>query len=252
MPAGPPFFKNGFTAVPADYIINCMKRLNKDLNAAQRKNILAVARRLFYDNGYQATYLDHIAAECGITKQLIAYYFESKAGLAFAVDDQIASEIKNTLDLKTYRYYYDLKDYDLRVNTALEIKLESLMYLHDKKALRFYRELCYLDPGNSQATSQDTSHYYRQHMRQYKLDIDDSRDEFNMLMAGVYGAGTTLLINYADGKFRCTEEQFLDYSVEVLYKFMNLSREEIREINRKSNEILRSMEFRFEPYFHIL
>lgn len=54
---------------------------------SQKENILQVASRLFYEQGYKKTYLDQIAEICEITKPLISYYFKSKSNLGRSVGD---------------------------------------------------------------------------------------------------------------------------------------------------------------------
>ena len=43
------------------------------LNETPKSKILEVATKLFYDHGYNDTYLEHVAELCGITKPLISY-----------------------------------------------------------------------------------------------------------------------------------------------------------------------------------
>lgn len=50
-----------------------------------QKNILAAARRLFYENGYADTTTRQIAAAADINLGLIKYYFDSKADIALHI-----------------------------------------------------------------------------------------------------------------------------------------------------------------------
>lgn len=225
-----------------------VKRMIKNKDSHQGKEILESATKLFYENGYNDTHLDYVADACGITKQLISYYYGSKAELAIAVDDNYSILNKNTINFKTYKYFYGMEFFDLQVNTAIEIKLESMLLLNDEKAMRFYKEIAAIDPkyyGDSNIL------FYEAHDRRYHLDIDRSRDELNMLAIASGMAGQALLIAYDDGAFCCTQQQLLDYSIEVLYKLMNISAERIKEINEESNKIIKMLNFSFKPYFII-
>lgn len=62
-----------------------MRPLAKSRAARPGKHhITAVARRLFEDEGIQASGMDRIAAECGVTKRTLYYHFPSKDDLIVA------------------------------------------------------------------------------------------------------------------------------------------------------------------------
>jgi AcrR family transcriptional regulator len=59
----------------------------------QKKKIINVAGRLFYQNGYQGTTLDEIAKAGKINKATIYYYFNSKAILLFEIVCGVMHEV---------------------------------------------------------------------------------------------------------------------------------------------------------------
>jgi TetR/AcrR family transcriptional regulator len=63
-----------------------------------RDRILDEALLLFGGKGFEATSLDHVAAELGVRKQTILYYFPSKVDLLDAVIDRSAGELIETLE----------------------------------------------------------------------------------------------------------------------------------------------------------
>jgi AcrR family transcriptional regulator len=63
-----------------------------------RDRILDVALASFADRGYEATSLDALATQLGVTKQTILYHFASKAALLDAVIDRSAAELANALE----------------------------------------------------------------------------------------------------------------------------------------------------------
>ncbi|HET7654146.1 MAG TPA: helix-turn-helix domain-containing protein [Acidimicrobiales bacterium] len=63
-----------------------------------RDRILDVALASFADRGYEATSLDALAAQLGVTKQTILYHFASKAALLDAVIDRSAAELAGALE----------------------------------------------------------------------------------------------------------------------------------------------------------
>lgn len=63
-----------------------------------RERVLEAALGSFGGPGYEATSLDDIAAELGVSKQTILYYFPSKAALLDAVIDLSAAELAGVLE----------------------------------------------------------------------------------------------------------------------------------------------------------
>ncbi|MGH9118934.1 MAG: TetR/AcrR family transcriptional regulator [Acidimicrobiales bacterium] len=63
-----------------------------------RARILESAMRSFGGRGYEATSLDALAAELGVRKQTILYYFPSKEALLEAVIDACAADLTSELE----------------------------------------------------------------------------------------------------------------------------------------------------------
>jgi AcrR family transcriptional regulator len=62
------------------------------------ERILAVSLQLFGTRGFEATSLDAIAAEVGLRKQTILYWFPSKEALLDAVGERSAQELRAALE----------------------------------------------------------------------------------------------------------------------------------------------------------
>ena len=69
-----------------------MPKQKRDAEATKAK-IIENAMMLFSQNGYDATTADDIAAECGVNKAMIFYYYKNKAGLYEAVMSEALSAI---------------------------------------------------------------------------------------------------------------------------------------------------------------
>lgn len=63
-----------------------------------RERALDAALRSFAARGFEATSLDDVAADVGVSKQAILYYYPSKARLLDAVIDRSAAELSETLE----------------------------------------------------------------------------------------------------------------------------------------------------------
>jgi|SRR6516165_3334013 len=124
-----------------------------ELYATRREEILDAARKIFARRGYQSSSLDDVAAETGISKPTLYYYFPSKAHLFFELaslhaDEQLITlerisrepdptrclvalmrhQVQQvTMEMDFYRYFFDhrpeLKDPKLRA--ALKMKLTA-------------------------------------------------------------------------------------------------------------------------------
>jgi AcrR family transcriptional regulator len=62
-----------------------MRPADPDNRKRQVAKILANARRLFAQDGYDRVSMDRIAAACGLTKPVLYYYFENKRAVLIAV-----------------------------------------------------------------------------------------------------------------------------------------------------------------------
>ena len=65
---------------------------------ATRDRILDVALASFAGRGFEATSLDQLAVQLGVTKQTILYHFASKTALLEAVIDRSATELSDALE----------------------------------------------------------------------------------------------------------------------------------------------------------
>ena len=72
-------------------------------NGSTRERVLAAALAEFGTKGFDATSLDQLAAELGVRKQTILYYFPTKAELLDAVVDQAAADLAAALEAAVAR-----------------------------------------------------------------------------------------------------------------------------------------------------
>jgi TetR/AcrR family transcriptional regulator, cholesterol catabolism regulator len=77
------------------------KKLRTTDLAENRKNeIIGVALKLFSQEGYHSTTLDKVAAEIGVSKATLYYYFRNKEEIIRAILDRSLDRMKKTLDIK--------------------------------------------------------------------------------------------------------------------------------------------------------
>jgi TetR/AcrR family transcriptional regulator len=71
---------------------------------ATRATILDVAERVFAQNGLRGTRTEDIAADSGVTKAMIHYYFDTKEKLYQAVLDRVFQEREDGMELDSLRH----------------------------------------------------------------------------------------------------------------------------------------------------
>jgi AcrR family transcriptional regulator len=71
-----------------------MARIKRDQDReAKRDEIVAAARSLFIDEGYEATSMNRLAAAAGVAPNTIYWYFENKDDVLIAVLNRVVSHV---------------------------------------------------------------------------------------------------------------------------------------------------------------
>jgi TetR/AcrR family transcriptional regulator, mexJK operon transcriptional repressor len=73
-------------------------RPGRPLDPAKHERILRAATRAFLDAGFQATSMDHVAREAGVSKVTVYSHFKSKEGLFGAIIDEMAQRLVGRID----------------------------------------------------------------------------------------------------------------------------------------------------------
>ncbi|OXS26839.1 MAG: hypothetical protein BI182_03800 [Acetobacterium sp. MES1] len=216
----------------------------------QKENILQTATKLFYEQGYTATYLDQIADICKITKPLITYYFKSKSNLAREVTEKFLIEHKNNVALKLYLEYFPERETDLQVSTAVEIRLYDRLHLCDPNVMRFVKE--HADEKHDDTFSRSAVHLYKIHDRHYGLKLKRCPDEISMIARSAMASSLAVKLAYANGEFNCSLEECLDYLTSLHFVLMHIEENRIDEIIAESKHILQLIPFEIKPYFRVV
>lgn len=97
------------------------EKRKKELEQQRRQQILSVALRLFYKNGYKNTSMVDIAKAANISKGLIYHYFKNKAELLFSYQDKLEeclNEINEFASAKEAIYEFGRRFLLREVNAA--------------------------------------------------------------------------------------------------------------------------------------
>ncbi len=176
-----------------------------------KKQILSVAKKLYYERGLNSVSFEDIARECNVTKPLISFHFGNKVKLANAIYAFYTDEHRRVFYSKareidkTYSYYEVMAAYIL---TTVKY------YEEDAKAFRFYEDFF---SGNFK----DIAMFLEEEIGvfpQMKIGVD----ERHMKYIGTQYAARGLIYHYITGEIACSWETFAKYFVELsLGPFMN-------------------------------
>jgi len=111
----------------------------------RREEILAIARRLFFSQGYGSTSVNEIIATIGIAKGTFYHYFDSKEDLMIDLADQITDEAIAIIDKIVTKTGMDAREKLLQVFTQTgtwkvqnrEMMLELMRVMFDPENVRF-------------------------------------------------------------------------------------------------------------------
>lgn len=71
----------------------CLVSMQKEIKEYKRSRIIQEASKLFYERGFEATSVDMLANELGVTKPFIYSYFTNKRAILEAVHEQSATRL---------------------------------------------------------------------------------------------------------------------------------------------------------------
>lgn len=221
-----------------------MQRYSKDSNT--KNDIMNAAEKLFYENGYNDTFLDEIANEAGVTKGLITYYFKSKIALANNVNNRVFAKQKNYITQKIYDKY---SEYDPQVGVLVENRIQFKMWTEDKYAGRFWYELLKYDTGDSQERLDQMIRFYKSLF--HKLNIQKTSDELRLMALAVSGVTRSIYIAFFEGTFSCSGEEVLKFISSSKFIYLGFTSERIKFLLDESLKIEQQLDVRIKPYFKL-
>lgn len=214
-----------------------------------REDILNTAKILFYKYGYNDTLFANIAAELGITKGLITYYFGTKANLANEVYTQYETEITNKINFLIYTKYMKHFSYEPKLSVAV-IQMTTLdMLKQDELARRFFTEHMF---ENLQFSIEDTfiPFYMAQRRKGGRAELQ-KYDHIKMIAFSQRAARASLSLAYFRGKIDLPYDEFIDYSLSLYWMIEQMPEAKIRELLNSAKMIYDSLHIKIKPMFEI-
>lgn len=154
-----------------------------DLPEEKRRNIMNAAYKVFAGSSYRHASMSEIAAECGISKSLLFYYFKNKLELYCFLWDRALS-----LSAETVREFgvYDTRDFFEMLRRSLRAKC-SLMRRYDHLAWFTMNAYYEKDPGAGAVIAESFSGAEDTAFRQLEERIDTSVFREGMDFKEIYG-----------------------------------------------------------------
>ena len=211
------------------------------------EEILLIAKKLFYEQGYNNTSFSMIAKEISSSRSAIAFFFNSKFNLANEVYSKISRDRKNRIGGELYKR----NSFDVFISTAVEHRVLLNSCREDEKVRRF---ICELNENSVGFELHDRLYYYiLSEAKNLFTDIDTKTEQLLKLHnVTVRGAHLMLLVYYfrkgldseVDFDFFC------EYYIKSAHLMYQMDEESSNEIVEKSKTIFEQLNIIYTPYFN--
>jgi hypothetical protein len=207
-----------------------------------KRLILNTATELFYQNGYEKTSFEKIAAACRITKPLITYHFKTKTLLASEVFDNYSSEMWLLFCSRTQDLFPEYNQLSL----SAAYSLGQLQYYKDvPEAFHFYEGFFSSGIGIGIQGIESLINFSLSESHLSEID----KNIQHMYFIGSNYASRGLIYNYAAGNIRCSDKEFKKFFLQCNYRCYGLSEDEINIIQTEAEELLDKLTLLYLPNF---
>lgn len=218
----------------------------KEAKCTKRDEIHEAAKRLFYENGIEATSFEAIGSVCGVRPSLITYHFKTKNNLAAEIMKDIVVNVKATVAGKIMS---EGLGYELKTSTVAEMFAQNRLNNYNDNTRRFLLE--YMNCGMDTMFAVPKTRFYAMHDEAYRLNIDHDADELSMLSVCAFASMMGLSYTFFKGGLQCSFEQFEQYSIKQQFRFMRYPEAEIDMLYEEGKYLFEQLNIRIEPYFVI-
>lgn len=222
------------------------KEIPKRQNTISREKLIAAAKKLFYEQGYEATTLAQISNESGINNGLITYYFGSKVNLASVINTAYLLEMRNEIARQLYEVK---KGYNLELGVAIEQRILMATKFENKNLMRFNLEYT-KDKAMFEGHNEKREHYYKLQQRLINPQLSD----LDLKLYEVCGASitTNLARAYANHYVDCSTAYLKDYAIREIFHFMCLPDYQTEALVEESSLLEEQISVKIVPYFKVV
>jgi len=206
-----------------------------------KQKILNSAKKLFYEQGYDATTVAQITDDAGVNNGLFTYYFGSKSAAAGKIANEYRLNFRNSVSQKMYFLY---KQYNLALGIAVEYRKSVELTIGDRNLLRFDIERGF-DFINNPNPVRD--HFYQLQRRLIQPTISDIDLKFYEVLG--LPISRALYMAYDSGELKCTTEYLADYMIRLFFSMLQLPAHQIEEIEEESRKVAALIDISVNKYF---
>ncbi|MFZ7131820.1 MAG: TetR/AcrR family transcriptional regulator [Eubacteriales bacterium] len=199
-----------------------------------KQSIYEVAKKLFYEFGYQKTTIRLIAKEANIPMGLIPYHFKNKDNIVQKIYTDYINEIFKLIDFETKD---NIKSYLLRQVIGLRIYYNNILVNENNS--KFHHELT-LKQSNYNILFDNVEKGYKEMLDEFNIFIP--RQEYIGYITAEFGARQELLLRYYSGDLNCSIQELVDVIACIAPRLFQVEHNIVNSILFNSHSIFKGLD----------
>lgn len=200
-----------------------------------KEHILAVARKLFYENGYKDTTLSKMSEAAQVPIGLIPYHFENKDNIVGIVYEELLEQIKSCMHSHSKIKYDNYILYH-----AVLSRIYYQVILSDPKNRRFYYENL-SKKSNYRILNRVIGKAYKRYMTDF--DITLSKEDFDDIILADFGARREFFLHHLSTKDPLDIQKMVTFANSIVPRLLKLDPSLVDTIMASSLEIYKAIDF---------
>ncbi|NLZ93258.1 MAG: TetR/AcrR family transcriptional regulator [Firmicutes bacterium] len=212
------------------------------LEQSVKNQLYAQAKKLFYEKGYNDTYLSEITAGLNMHKTSITYHFGTKTKLASKVISEYVASYSALIDEKLTQKFGQA---ELHLSAALRYIVFLNALEQDPNVRRFYIEYTTANPIN--VYNAPSVSLIKQFNEKYNLGLDEKK--ISLIAIANYSTYPALVITYFSNKANFDLKDVIEYKVKLLFELLHMPSDFIEKTYQTSKKLFEEFNFIYKPYF---
>lgn len=214
-------------------------------NTANREKLISTARKLFYNQGYEATTLSQISEISKINNGLITYYFGSKSNLASIIYTTFLLDFRNEIARQLFEIK---KGYKLELGITMETRCRLSINFQNENLLRFNVE--YSKERNLYEHPVDKrEHYYKLQRRLINPELSDQ----DLKLYEVCGLAISedIIKAYASGYLTGDLENIKNYVIRLTLSMLKIPQHYLETLVEESEHLEKKLRILIDDEFQV-
>ena len=201
----------------------------------KREQILAAAKRLFYEKGYEDTTIKEIAQGSDSPVGLVHYYFQKKQDIVAA----IYMDFHNSIDVLIYHQMPEVTG-DIFLTHALNNRIYYQIIASVPQNARLYLEMM-KNKSNAKLVAKYASMIYHTYIAQY--EVDWSEEELRAYVSFNFGARREFFLDYLSGAYQMDVQDGVTMLLGLFPRLMKLEHAYVDQVLAHSLELLHKIDY---------